>query len=617
MPSTNSSSSAPVLSAALAGAPIAYAIDASAPHSHLYRVHLRIAKPQAVQNLALPAWIPGSYLLREFAKHLQNLRAEQAGCSLSVQQQDKHTWQVLADPAQALDLYYEVYAFDTSVRTAYLDSERGFFNPTSLCLQVLGQSHQPHGLQLILSEKLAKNGVNTAWEAIEKDAFGAAYIFADYDSLADTPFVFAADLWRGQFAAAGIAHEFVLVGAPPNFDGQRLLDDTRRICEAQQAFWPSDAPIFSRYVFMLHATESGYGGLEHNNSTALICARSDLPQIGEAGRSKAYITLLGLISHEYFHSWNVKRLRPAELASYDYSRENYTELLWFFEGFTSYYDDLFLRRTGLIDDAAYLQLLAKNVQALAINPGAQVQSVAQASFDAWVKYYRPDENTINATVSYYTKGALVALCLDLSLRREGRGNLDAVMRQLWQGQAGAIKAISQADIAAALEAVGGRSYAAELQAWVHGREPLPLKSLLEAHGVAWVEQPPTWAQRLGIKVQNGDSSQQRSLKVQAVLRGSCAEAAGLAAGDEWLGLVLPPAAGTSVADVAGSWRLYQLEQLSYLLPADCQSGQQSVGVLFSREQSIRTGQMQVPAAAPVLHELCVHNSAAVQAWLQA
>ena len=596
--------------------PLSFRIDARDVQAHLYRLTLSIVQPSAQQRVALPAWVPGSYLLREFAKHLQNLEARQAGQQLPVQQLDKNTWVINCQPGQALELSYEVYAFDPSVRTAWLDSQRGFFNPTSLCLQVEGQEQLRHDLELVLSANLAKNGAHTAQAAIKTqvDAGAAshAYQFANYDELADTPFVFAQDLWRGEFKAAGIAHEFVIVGCPPNFDGQKLLDDCQRICAAQQDFWPraqGQEPIFQRYVFMLHATEDGYGGLEHMASTALICARQDLPRAGDSARSAAYITLLGLISHEYFHSWNVKRLRPAALASYDYSRENYTELLWFFEGFTSYYDDLFLRRTGLIDDAQYLRLLARNIQTLAINPGTQVQSVAQASFDAWTKYYRPDENTLNATVSYYTKGALVALCLDLTLRREGKGNLDQVLQQLWTAQTSGIKGITEADIAAALEAVGGRSYAPELAAWVHGRGDLPLQELLADRGLEWKTQAPSWAQRLGVKVLEGKSGGS-SLKIQAVLRGSPAEAAGLAAGDEWLGVIVD----------GQSWRLQQLEQLAYLVPAAAHKGEQVLGLIYSREQRIHTGELQLREKAAGLQELRLPadeaSLARVRAWLQ-
>ncbi|MEO8079843.1 MAG: PDZ domain-containing protein, partial [Caldimonas sp.] len=218
----------------------------------------------------------------------------------------------------------------------------------------------------------------------------------------------------------------------------------------------------------------------------------------------------------------------------------YTELLWFFEGFTSYYDDLLLMRSGLVAPPRYLALLAKTITAVLASPGRHVQSVAAASFDAWVKYYRADENTPNATVSYYAKGALVALALDLSLRSEGRGSLDDVMRRLWQQSDGG--PIAEADIAGALETVGGRSYAGELAAWVHGTDDLPLESLFERFAVAWQRQPATLAQRLGVRV--GESAL-TGVKVTHVLQGGAGQRAGLAAGDELLAL--------------GGWRLRRLD----------------------------------------------------------
>ncbi len=208
-----------------------------------------------------------------------------------------------------------------------------------------------------------------------------------------------------------------------------------------------------------------------------------MPRLGEAKTSEGYTTLLGLISHEYFHTWNVKRLRPAAFARYDYTRENYTDLLWFFEGFTSYYDDLLLRRAALIDDAVYVRLLNKTINQVLQAPGRKVQSVAQASFDAWVKYYRQDENTPNATISYYQKGALVALCIDLTLRREGKATLDDVMRALWQRCQGG--PMQEADVLAVLQSLSGRSWAKEIKAWVHGTGELPLRPLAGVAGHSW------------------------------------------------------------------------------------------------------------------------------------
>jgi len=510
---------------------ITYQIAIDDLHAHSFQVTLTIPAPLAEQRFSLPVWIPGSYLVREFARHLSGLQARQGGKAVALQQLDKASWDVRCKAGAALTLSYRIYAFDTSVRAAFLDAQRGFFNGTSLCLRAEGFEDQPH--RLVLDALPQGWQVATSLPALKVNAAGrGTYVAADYDELVDHP-VEMGTFWRGRFTARGVAHEFVVAGALPDFDGERLLADTRRLCEAQIDFWhgPKGKPPMAHYVFLLNAVDDGHGGLEHRASTALIAPRRNLPQRGKAETSEGYVSLLGLISHEYFHTWNVKRLRPAEFARYDYTRENYTGLLWFFEGFTSYYDDLFLRRTGLIDDERYLRLVAKTASGVLAAPGRQVQSVAQASFDAWVKYYRADENTPNATISYYTKGALVALALDLSLRAGGQGTLDDVMRQLWATSAGG--PITEAQIAAALQSVGGRSFARELASWVHGTGDLPLRDLLAAAGVAWQHQAATLAQRLGVRV---NESALTGVKVSHVLSGGAAQACGLSAGDELLAL---------------------------------------------------------------------------------
>ncbi len=385
--------------------------------------------------------------MREFSRHLQKLSARQDGRPVAIQQLDKATWQIDCMPSTPLVLAYEVYAFDNSVRSAWLDSQRGFFNATSLCLRVEGQVDDPHGIDIVAPDPMpggAHWSCATALRALQTDAQGfGSHWAANYDELADSPVEMGA-FWSAEFTACGVPHRFVVAGATASFDGDKLIADTQKICETEMRFWHGDdvgqrggdKPLIDRYVFMLNAVDDGYGGLEHRHSTALICTRRDLPQLDARKQPEGYTTLLGLISHEYFHTWNVKRLRPADFAHYDYKQENYSQLLWFFEGFTSYYDDLLLRRAGLIDDATYLKLLTKTSNQVLQTPGREVQSVAQASFDAWVKYYRQDENTANATVSYYTKGALVALCFDLTLRQEGHSTLDDVMRLLWNVSAG-------------------------------------------------------------------------------------------------------------------------------------------------------------------------------------
>jgi predicted metalloprotease with PDZ domain len=562
-----------------------YRVEAADLHAHLFRVTLTIPEPSAQQIVSLPVWIPGSYLVREFAKHLQQLRAQQGRRRVTLTQQDKCTWQIDCEAGQALTLSYEVYAFDNSVRTAWLDSQRGFFNGTSLCLRVHGQEDQPHQLELRPVRGQPDWQAATALRAVKTNARGfGVYAAADYDELVDAP-VELGRFWSGTFVACGIPHRFVVAGALPSFDGARLLADAQKICETAIQFWHGKGAQAGRkaphhhYVFLLNAVDDGYGGLEHRHSTALICSRRDLPRVGESKFSEGYTTLLGLISHEYFHTWNVKQLRPDAFARYDYSRENYTPLLWFFEGFTSYYDDLLLRRAGLIDDATYLRLLGKTIETVQRTPGRHVQSVAQASFDAWVKYYRMDENTPNATVSYYTKGALVALCLDLSLRQEGH-TLDAVMRDLWKRcHAGPMR---EQDLLDALQHRTGRSWQRELKSWVHGTDELPLARLLPTQGVEIHTDSASFAQRLGVRA----SDSAAGVQIKAVLRGSAAEAAGLAAGDEWLGLEV------GARGEHGHWRVQKLDDVPLLMGRE-----RKARLLVSRDKRLLRLALVLPQAS--------------------
>lgn len=568
-----------------------YTVEAHDLHAHLFRVTLTIPEPAAQQTVSLPVWIPGSYLVREFSKNLQHLSVRQGRRQVAVRQQDKCSWQIDCKTDEALTLRYEVYAFDNSVRTAWLDARRGFFNGTSLCLRVHGQEQRPHQLALQPVKGRPDWQVATGLTPVKTDKKGfGLYQAADYDELVDCPMELGT-FWSGRFKACGIEHRFVVAGALPSFDGERLLADTQKICEAEIRFWHGQGAQAGRkaphknYLFMLNAVDDGYGGLEHRNSTALICSRRDLPRMGEKKTGEGYTTLLGLISHEYFHTWNVKQLRPDVFARYDYARENYTPLLWFFEGFTSYYDDLLLRRAGLIDDAIYLQLLGKTINQVAQTPGRHVQTMAQASFDAWVKYYRQDENTPNATVSYYTKGALVALCLDLSLREESKDqghSLDEVMRGLWQRcKAGPMR---EQDVLDELQTVTGRSWHKELQAWVHSTAELPLARLLEAQGIRIHAEPGNLAQHLGLRHQDANGS----VQVKAVLRGSAAEQAGFAAGDEWLGLEV------GARGQLGHWRVHKLDDVPVLLGKE-----RKALALVSRDKQLLRLPLTVPQQSTV------------------
>ncbi len=549
---------------------IHYRIELHDLHAHQYRVTLTVAQPAAEQRVSLPVWIPGSYMVREFGRQLSRLEARQGRKALVLQQLDKTSWLARCDGRGALTLSYLVYAFDNSVRAAFLDSARGFFNGTSLCLRVEGRESEPHAITLAPLPRGWQ--VATAMPGDGKQG----YVAADYDELVDHPFEIG-PFWRGSFDAVGVAHEFAVAGAWPGFEGQRLLADVQRLCETQIAFWHGKRkakPPFARYVFLLNAVDEGYGGLEHRASTALIAARRDLPRNGQVPPGEGYATLLGLVSHEYFHAWNVKRLKPREFTRIDYTRENHTPLLWFFEGFTSYYDDLLLLRAGLIDAPRYLNLIAKTVNGVAATPGRHVQSLAQASFDAWVKHYRSDENTPNATVSYYTLGSLVALALDLTLRKERRGTLDGVMQHLWRTSRGG--AIGEHDIAAALREVGGRAYAKELAAWVHGRSELPLSALLDAAGVAQRQSPAPLTSTLGLRL---SESALGGVQVKSVLVGGAACEAGVSAGDELLAV--------------DDWRIRRLDDAAQWLSAG-----RPFELLLARDQRLLRLTLQAPAATP-------------------
>ena len=579
-------------------ADVHYQVEVLNLHAHVWLVTQTIAKPQALQILQLPVWIPGSYMVREFSKQLSLVKAFQNGSACSVTQTAKATWQVHADPTQALTVQYQVHAYDASVRTAWLDAMRGFFNPTSLCMIAIGHEQQAHSLLLVQPEACPHWRLACALPPLKTNARGfGVYVAADYDELADSP-VEMADFWSGEFLAKGVPHRVVVTGAAPAFDCQRLLNDMQRICETEIGFWHGKGKaVHDRYVFLINAVAEGYGGLEHKHSTALICKREDLPRTDQPGASDGYVSLLGLISHEYFHTWNVKRLRPVSLSNYDYTQENYTDLLWFFEGFTSYYDDVLLCRSGLISPAVYLKLLGKTINSVLQTPGRQKHSVAQASFEAWTKLYRPDANSPNLSVSYYAKGSLVGLCLDLSLRQSGH-SLDEVMRGLWKRcQAGPMQ---ESDVLQVLKDITGRSWQRDIKAWVHGTAELPLKQLLMAQGVAITEEKAPLSQQLGLRVQEN-----HAVQIQTVLNGSVCEAAGFAPGDEWLGVTVKHKQKT-----ASTWRIKRLDQLPVLLGEHT-----AFTAMLARDGQI----LQLPVRLPVKNQfvwrLAIQDPIKLGEWL--
>ena len=530
--------------------PIAYRIRPIDPAAHLFEVSCTVARPSPVgQRFALPAWIPGSYLIRDFARHIVAIRAESDGKPIPLKKIDKHTWQAppLEDQS-ALTVTCTVYAWDLSVRGAHLDTTHAFFNGTSVFLRVLGQEDAPCLVDLQAPEGKAYKDWRVATAlppargqrgAAKALGFGL-YRAENYDALIDHP-VEMGTFTHFCFEAGGVPHEVAITGRHDG-DIERLAADLQKICAWQIDFFGRPAPM-ARYVFLVTAVGDGYGGLEHRASTALICKRADLPVRGQSEISAGYRRFLGLCSHEYFHTWNVKRIKPAVFVPYDLDRENHTPLLWAFEGFTSYYDDLALLRSGVIDLPSWLELLSDTLNAVRRTPGRHVQSLAESSFDAWSKYYRPDENTPNAVVSYYVKGALLGLALDLTLRATGKTSLDAVMQALWQrhGQTGI--GVGNEDIRLIAEELSGLKLKRFFADYAEGTRELPLERLLALAGIRLEWTADAKAKRtvsLGVKTKTTDNE----VQLATVFVGGAAHAAGLSAGDTLIaidGLRVTPA----------------------------------------------------------------------------
>ncbi|MCA3220073.1 MAG: M61 family metallopeptidase [Burkholderiales bacterium] len=532
--------------------PIAYAIRPAQPGAHLFHVTVTVPAPDPQGQLfMLPAWIPGSYMIREFARNIVRLSALQEasgkGKRVKVEKLDKHTWR--AAPVQGeLTLAYEVYAWDLSVRAAHLDETHSFFNGTSVFLLPVGHEGERCTVDILPPEDSKANPRYADWRVItglapargtRRGAFGT-YAARDYDELIDCP-VEMGSFALGRFDVLGVPHEIAITGRVPRLDMERLTTDLARVCEVQvKLFEPrTHAAPFERYSFLVMAVGEGYGGLEHRNSTALICKRDDLPHKGMRDSTAGYRTFLGLASHEYFHSWNVKRIKPAAFVPYDLTQENYTRLLWAFEGFTSYYDDLTLARAGLMTEAQYLDAVATTMTTVLQRSGRLKQSVAESSFDAWIKYYRQDENAPNSVVSYYQKGSLVALALDLTIRAatQGRKSLDDAMRLLWKQckAAGADYAgVDEDGILAAAEEATGLKLARQLREWTEGTRDPDFAQLFAPFGIrverrAALDKP--HLALLGCKIATSGEA-----KLDNVFDGLPAQAAGLSGGDVLIAL---------------------------------------------------------------------------------
>ena len=498
-----------------------YQIEFDDYRQHLIHVTLRfLANPN--QELWLPTWIPGSYLIREFSKHIESVKAsDEAGRLLSIKKTEKNRWRLFNTDHELITVEYDVYAYDLSVRGAYVDQTRLYVNPACVCLGLIDQEQAPCEVEIFLPHELKHFQIATGLSA-KSLVKGRYTLKADnYDQLIDSPFELA-EQTRFSFEANGIPHEFVISGKH-NTNLERLQTDIQQICQTEIKMFGS-AP-FQDYTFMTMATGNSYGGLEHCNSTSLITPRDDLPKADEAEEpSKDYQRFLGLCSHEYFHSWLVKFIRPENFTNYDLHKEGYTSLLWIFEGFTSYYDDLILLRSGVISQKSYLDLLKAQIDRYLQNPGRLIQSVSESSFDAWIKFYRQDENSNNAGTSYYNKGSLVALCLDLGLRFRG-SNLDALMRRLYENTQNGIQ-VNERTIFELCNELTGDNWIEQINHLINTTDELPLDQLLPEFGLSYMVKNEK-ALPFGLKVLD----KAEGVIVQNVRRDSAAAQAGLSAND--------------------------------------------------------------------------------------
>lgn len=412
---------------------VRYSLELADLDRHWIVVECSIDDPAAEQLFRMPSWIPGSYLLREFARHVVAIEAASGGSPVEIEKIDKSGWRVTG-AAGSLTVRATIHAHDLSVRGAFVDRRRAFFNGTSVFLLPEGREAEPVQLTVKVPAQEGSAGwrVATAMQAREVDARGfGVYEANDYDELIDHPFEIS-DHESVSFEAAGIPHELVIAGRFDT-DLERVAADLRQVCEAQIDFFGRPPP-FEKYKFLGLAVGDGYGGLEHRESSSLIFNRNDLPPVGDPGLPRSYQRFLGLCSHEYFHTWHIKRSKPEAFVPYRLDRRNHTRLLWVFEGITSYYQERFLLASGLLGAQAYLRRLGEALTRVYRVPGRFRQSLAESSFDAWDSLYKPGPDSANTGVSYYSKGSLVALALDLTLRQssEGRLSLDDVVVELWR-----------------------------------------------------------------------------------------------------------------------------------------------------------------------------------------
>jgi predicted metalloprotease with PDZ domain len=470
---------------------IAFTIAMSRPHTHLFEVDVRIkhsANAPAQESLIMPVWTPGSYLVREFERNVQDFVArDAAGQPLKWDKVNKDTWRIETNGASEWRASYRVYANELSVRTSELNSSHAFWNNANLLMYLDGYLKSPATVQ-VLAPDVWKVATGLPVAPGPKNTFRAE----NFDVLYDSPFE-VSDFKTISFLVKGVKHRIVIDGEG-NYDPERMRNDVQKIVETEVGIMGGEIP-YADYTFILHLRSNGGGGLEHLNSTALGYPRFGFrADRGDRATSsspnaqtteRAYGGFLSLVAHEFFHLWNVKRIRPDALGPFDYTQENYTKMLWVAEGITDYYADLALRRANLISERDFLLATARSFQSLQNTPGRLVQSAEESSFDSWIKFYRPDENTVNSQVSYYDKGAILGLLLDLEIRKRSNGekSLDDVMRYLLNEYYQKGRNYGPQDFQKTCELMAGSSLEDFFAKYVRGKEELDYNAALNAAGL--------------------------------------------------------------------------------------------------------------------------------------
>jgi predicted metalloprotease with PDZ domain len=522
---------------------INFIVSMSKPHTHLLEVEIRLRnRAGASTNLVMPVWTPGSYLIREFERHVQDFTAtNSAGQALSWTKINKNTWRVETPAAGEWRVSYRVYANELSVRTNELNSDHAFWNNAALLMYPEGSLNSPSTIQVIAPQPW-KVATGLPPVAGVRNTFRAE----NFDVLYDSPFE-VSNFKTISFEVKGVPHRIVIDGEG-NYKSEKVRADVKKIVEAEIEIMGGEIP-YTDYTFILHLRATGSGGLEHRNSTALGYSRFGFsPDRSEivtsaapsAAPQRTYRGFLSLVAHEYFHLWNVKRIRPDALGPFDYTKENYTKLLWVAEGITDYYARLVLRRAGFVSEQSFLRENARAIQDLQKTPGRLVQSTEESSFDAWIKYYRQDENSINSQVSYYDKGAILGLLLDLEIRKRSSGakSLDDVMRYLYVEFYKKDRNYTPQDFQRACEVMAGSSLEQFFASYVRGREELDYNGALAAAGLRLDtagtsdEGEPEPKAFLGADL----VQQQDRLMVTRVYAGSPAYEQGLNAGDQIVAL---------------------------------------------------------------------------------